>query len=134
MPRIASVTARSVVVPLDVPTSFSTRRVTDRHYTLVRVTDDEGVSGIGFCYAGSAGGALPALARRLEPSHAPLAAATTNARFVEFFPDDQVLNFRRLLDRQLEVRDGALVLHDGPGLGFDFDEDAVGRWVTADGG
>ena len=372
MARIVSVTARTVVVPLDVPTSFSTRRVTDRHYVLVRVTGDDGVSGIGFCYAGSAGGALPALAvrellapllvgqsatgveglwrsmydetllhgragsvmraisavdialwdrnaraaglplhallgavhedtvpayasggyyvdgkgpehlaeemrgylasgfravklkiGRLDPAedaerlaavreavgpdvlvmldannawrdlptalrsmalwepydpywieepfspddvdnharlaertpvlvatgeieagrwrfkqlldagaaailqtdaavcggisefrriaatadsfgvtlcphwfhdlHAPLAAATPNARFVEFFPDDQVLNFRRLLDRQLEVRDGALVLHDGPGLGFDFDEDAVGRWATDDG-
>ncbi len=64
MPRIASVQARSVVVPLDVPTSFSTRRVTDRHYTLVRVTGDDGVSGIGFCYTGSAGGGLPALAVR----------------------------------------------------------------------
>jgi L-alanine-DL-glutamate epimerase-like enolase superfamily enzyme len=41
MPRIASATARTVVVPLDVPTSFSTRRVTDRHYTLVRVTGDD---------------------------------------------------------------------------------------------
>ena len=30
--------------------------------------------------------------------HAPLVAATPNARYVEFFPDDQVLNFRRLVD------------------------------------
>ena len=58
-------------------------------------------------------------------AHAPLVAATPNARYVEFFPDDQVLNFRRLIDRQLEHRDGNLILHRTPGLGFGFDEKAV---------
>ncbi|WP_198969424.1 mandelate racemase/muconate lactonizing enzyme family protein [Xylophilus sp. ASV27] len=63
--------------------------------------------------------------------HAPLVAATPNARYVEFFRDDQVLNFRRLIDRQLDHRDGRVVLHQSPGLGFGFDEQAVrqyGRW------
>jgi len=68
--------------------------------------------------------------------HAPLVAATPNARYVEYFWDDQVLNFRRLLDRQLEHRQGRVILHQTPGLGFCFDEKAVamyGRWerVTA---
>jgi len=36
--------------------------------------------------------------------HAHLVASTPNARYVEFFPDDQVLNFRRLVDTQIEVR------------------------------
>lgn len=65
--------------------------------------------------------------------HAPLVAATQNARYVEYFWDDQVLNFRRLLDRQLEHRDGRVVLHQTPGLGFRFDEQQVakyGRWTT----
>ncbi|SMG44527.1 mandelate racemase/muconate lactonizing enzyme family protein [Paraburkholderia susongensis] len=65
--------------------------------------------------------------------HAPLAAATPNARYVEFFPDDQVLNFRRLLDRQLSLREGQVVLHPEPGLGFDFDDGQVakyGQWNT----
>jgi L-alanine-DL-glutamate epimerase-like enolase superfamily enzyme len=61
--------------------------------------------------------------------HAPLVAATPNARYVEFFPDDQVLNFRRLIDRQLEARNGDLILHQTPGLGFDFDEQAVKRYA-----
>lgn len=64
--------------------------------------------------------------------HAPLVAATPNARYVEFFPDDQVLNFRRLVDRQLSHRDGRVVLHQTPGLGFGFDEQQVakyGRWT-----
>ncbi len=37
--------------------------------------------------------------------HAPLVAATPNARYVEFFPDDQVLNFRRLIDKQLAFKE-----------------------------
>ena len=60
--------------------------------------------------------------------HAPLVAATPNARFVEFFLDDQVLNFRRLVDNQLGFRDGQVVLHQTPGLGFGFDEAAVSRY------
>jgi L-alanine-DL-glutamate epimerase-like enolase superfamily enzyme len=57
--------------------------------------------------------------------HVHLVAATRNARYVEFFPDASVLNFRRLVGRQLEARDGELVLPTEPGLGFDFDEAAV---------
>jgi L-alanine-DL-glutamate epimerase-like enolase superfamily enzyme len=61
--------------------------------------------------------------------HAPLVAATPNARYVEFFPDDQVLNFRRLIDDQLQHKDGKLILHQTPGLGFGFDEAAVKRYA-----
>ena len=57
--------------------------------------------------------------------HVHLVAADPNAQFVEYFPDDQVLNFWRLVDRQLEVRDGALVVPMEPGLGFNFDAQAV---------
>jgi L-alanine-DL-glutamate epimerase-like enolase superfamily enzyme len=65
--------------------------------------------------------------------HAQLVAATPNARYVEYFPDDQVLNFRRLVDRQLKVERGALVLPTSPGLGFGFDERAVSRYALKDG-
>jgi L-alanine-DL-glutamate epimerase-like enolase superfamily enzyme len=61
--------------------------------------------------------------------HAPLVAATPNARYVEFFIDDQVLNFRRLIDRQLRFKDGNLLLHKTPGLGFDFDDKAVKKYA-----
>lgn len=68
--------------------------------------------------------------------HAPLVAATPNARFVEFFTDDQVLNFRRLINNQLQLSDGRVVLRQSPGLGFEFDEQAVrrygGAWTTVD--
>ena len=65
--------------------------------------------------------------------HAPLVAATPNARYVEFFLDDQVLNFRRLIDRQLEHRHGRVILHQTPGLGFCFDEKSIqkyGKWSS----
>ena len=65
--------------------------------------------------------------------HAPLVAATPNARFVEFFPDDQVLNFRRLIDTQLTPHQGRLKLHQTPGLGFGFDAAAVHRYAGGDG-
>lgn len=61
--------------------------------------------------------------------HAPLVAATPNARYVEFFPDDQVLNFRRLIDNQLAHQDGYVMLRQAPGLGFGFDEAAVARYA-----
>ena len=61
--------------------------------------------------------------------HAHLVAATPNARYVEFFPDDQVLNFRRLIDTQLQHHEGNLLLPQTPGLGFDFDADAIKRYA-----
>jgi L-alanine-DL-glutamate epimerase-like enolase superfamily enzyme len=63
--------------------------------------------------------------------HAQLAAATPNARYVEYFPDDQVLNFRRLVDTQLEIRDGSIVLPRAAGLGFDFDGAMLERYALA---
>ncbi|WAH60785.1 mandelate racemase/muconate lactonizing enzyme family protein [Pseudomonas silvicola] len=60
--------------------------------------------------------------------HAPLVAATPNARYVEFFWDDQVLNFRKLLDKQLTQENGHIVLHQTPGLGFGFDAGALKRY------
>lgn len=61
--------------------------------------------------------------------HAHLVASAPNGQFVEFFPDDRVLNFRRLIDRQIEARDGRLVLPTAPGLGFGFDEGALERYA-----
>lgn len=61
--------------------------------------------------------------------HVHLVAAIPNCRYVEFFPDNQVLNFRRLVDRQLETRDGNVVLPGAPGLGFDFDPKAIQRYA-----
>ena len=69
MPRIESVLSCLVTIPLETPTSFSTRTVTERQYVLVRVRADDGVEGEGFCYAGNqAGGlALDAVRTMLAP-------------------------------------------------------------------
>lgn len=61
--------------------------------------------------------------------HIHLVASAPNARYVEYFADDQVLNFRRLIDRQLETRGGDLVLPMTPGLGFAFDAGAVAKYA-----
>ena len=61
--------------------------------------------------------------------HVHLVASAPNARYVEFFPDDQVLNFRKLINRQLQVKNGDLLLPQTPGLGFEFDERAVAKYA-----
>ena len=63
--------------------------------------------------------------------HVHLVAATPNARYVEFFPDDTVLNFRRLLDAQLVCESGTLRLPTRPGLGFDFDAGRLDEYAVA---
>jgi hypothetical protein len=50
--------------------------------------------------------------------HVHRVASTPNAQYVEIFADDQVLNFRKLVDTQLEARKGELVVPITPGLGF----------------
>jgi L-alanine-DL-glutamate epimerase-like enolase superfamily enzyme len=64
--------------------------------------------------------------------HVQLVAATPNARYVEFFPDDKVLNFRRLIDTQLQHEGGDLLLPQTPGLGLNFEEKTVKKY-TLDG-
>ncbi|HEY4541892.1 MAG TPA: mandelate racemase/muconate lactonizing enzyme family protein [Noviherbaspirillum sp.] len=62
--------------------------------------------------------------------HVHLVASTPNARYVEFFSDDQVLNFRRLVDTQLQFDNGNLIVPKTPGLGFGFDEKAVEKYAV----
>lgn len=58
--------------------------------------------------------------------HIHLIGSISNGQYVEYFPNDQVLNFRRIVSNQLEVVDGGrLKLPVGPGLGFDFKDDVV---------
>lgn len=64
--------------------------------------------------------------------HVHLVAASESGQFVEFFPDSSVLNFRKLLDRQLAHDGGRLILPNGPGLGFDFDEAAIEKYAIED--
>ena len=63
--------------------------------------------------------------------HVHLVSAASNGLFVEYFPDDTVFNFGWLVDHELEVRDGSLVLPDRSGVGVEFVEEAVGRYALA---
>ncbi|MCQ6258291.1 mandelate racemase/muconate lactonizing enzyme family protein [Pseudomonas sp. Q11] len=62
--------------------------------------------------------------------HVHLVATTPNAAFVEYFSDDQVLNFRRLVDTQLSFDNGNLVVPKGAGLGFGFDDKALDQYAV----
>ncbi|MFC3337947.1 mandelate racemase/muconate lactonizing enzyme family protein [Paracandidimonas soli] len=60
--------------------------------------------------------------------HIHLVASTPNSTYVEWMPDDHIVNFRRLIDKQLVAENGQLLLPKDPGLGFRFDEAAVERY------
>jgi L-alanine-DL-glutamate epimerase-like enolase superfamily enzyme len=62
--------------------------------------------------------------------HTHLVAATPNALYVEYFPDNQVLNFRQLLSKQVSVEKGRILLSKETGLGFDFDPSAVEKFAA----
>ncbi|HEY4006729.1 MAG TPA: aldehyde dehydrogenase family protein [Pseudonocardia sp.] len=53
---ITNIRARAVGIPVDKPTRMSNRDLSTRHYVLVEITDDEGNTGLGYTYAGTAGG------------------------------------------------------------------------------
>lgn len=61
--------------------------------------------------------------------HRHLVASSPNATYVEFFPDDQVHNFRNVIDTQTEVLNGRLLLPETPGLGFDLLPEAIERYA-----
>ncbi len=63
--------------------------------------------------------------------HVHLVAATPNASYAEWMPDDHIVNFRRLIDRQLVAEAGDLLLPTGPGLGFCFADEAITRYGVA---
>jgi L-alanine-DL-glutamate epimerase-like enolase superfamily enzyme len=66
--------------------------------------------------------------------HLHLAASVPNAPFVEVFTDDQIVNFRRLIDNQAIIEGGRVLLPDAPGLGFNYlaatvEQYAVQPWL-----
>ena len=60
--------------------------------------------------------------------HVHLVGATPNATYVEWMPDDHIVNFRRVIDRQLVADNGDLMLPRLPGLGFRFDDAAIEQY------
>jgi L-alanine-DL-glutamate epimerase-like enolase superfamily enzyme len=76
----------------------------------------------------AASASVPVMSHSFHDINAHLIASVPNGRFVEYFPDDTILPFRRILDTQLTARAGALVLPTTPGLGFGFDTAALDRY------
>lgn len=64
MAKVVSVQARTVHIPLAQATAFARRQVTARDYSLVKVRTDDGLEGIGHCYAGHSGGRVVTTAVR----------------------------------------------------------------------
>jgi len=60
--------------------------------------------------------------------HVQVVACAPNATYAEFMPDDHIVNFRRLIDRQIVADRGDLLLPTGPGMGFDFDAAAIEKY------
>jgi L-alanine-DL-glutamate epimerase-like enolase superfamily enzyme len=61
--------------------------------------------------------------------HAPLVSAFPSATYVEYFVGNGVHNFCDIIDNQLQVENGEIILHSRPGLGFDFDESALAKYL-----
>jgi L-alanine-DL-glutamate epimerase-like enolase superfamily enzyme len=55
---ITHLTAKAVAIPLKRKTWMSTRALTERQFLLVWLSDDDGVTGMGYSYAGTVGGQL----------------------------------------------------------------------------
>ena len=68
--RVTEVISTTVVIPLRNVTSFSTRTVSERHYSLVKIRTEEGTEGLGFCYCGNgAGWVVTTIVRDLLARH-----------------------------------------------------------------
>lgn len=62
--------------------------------------------------------------------HVHLVAHMPNCNYVEFMPGSDIVNFRDLIDRQLTLENGRLLLPQTPGIGFDFDAQAIDRYAV----
>ncbi|MDR2696145.1 MAG: mandelate racemase/muconate lactonizing enzyme family protein [Deltaproteobacteria bacterium] len=60
--------------------------------------------------------------------HVHLAASAPNATLVEWMPDAHIMNFCRLIDRQLQAENGDVLLPKEPGLAFSFSDEAISRY------
>jgi L-alanine-DL-glutamate epimerase-like enolase superfamily enzyme len=64
--------------------------------------------------------------------HVHLVAATPVARFVEYFPTYDILNFGLLIDNPVVAEGGSIRVPQEPGLGFQFKETAIEQFSLGD--
>ena len=58
--------------------------------------------------------------------HAQLLPSVSGGEFVEYFPDNSILNFNRLIKGdEMELKEGMVHLSAREGVGFEFDEQAI---------
>jgi L-alanine-DL-glutamate epimerase-like enolase superfamily enzyme len=69
-PRVVSVAAIPISIPLATPVRFSTREVASREYLLVYLEAEDGVRGVGYTYTGR--GAARAVSALIEDDIAPI--------------------------------------------------------------
>jgi L-alanine-DL-glutamate epimerase-like enolase superfamily enzyme len=62
--RIVDLQACTASIPLETPTTFATRVVAERHFTIVRLRREDGIEGLGYCYIGNKAGHLGTIAVR----------------------------------------------------------------------
>lgn len=107
---IKQVKATAVAVPVRVPTSIATRTITARAYLLVEVVAEDGVSGVGYAYVGTNGGAAAVAA--VSEILAPVVVGAGTESPVQLWPlqyQESLLSGRRgLVIRALSAIDLAL--------------------------
>ncbi|HEX2033037.1 MAG TPA: mandelate racemase/muconate lactonizing enzyme family protein [Chloroflexota bacterium] len=110
MPKIVDVRAVALAIPLDRPTRISTRTVTAREFVLVWVDGDDGVSGIGYTYAGTVGGRLvrDAVLQCLRPLLVGEAPELIERHWATMYQDSLLIGRRGALLRAISAVDIAL--------------------------
>ena len=108
--NVTEVLAASVVIPLHTPTSFSTRTITDRHYTLVKVRTDTRMEGLGFCYCGNRAGHIVTQAVRdlLAPIVVGRDAHQVEGAWDAMYRDGLLMGRRGAVIRAMSAIDTAL--------------------------
>ncbi len=104
--RITSVTARTVVVPLERPARISRRPLDRRHYTIVRVKGEDEQFGIGFCLAGAT--ATTALRQLIAPRVIGASIYESERLWSELYYDTILQGRRGAVLRALSIFDIAL--------------------------
>jgi L-alanine-DL-glutamate epimerase-like enolase superfamily enzyme len=110
MAKILSSLARTVHIPLRQTTAFARRAVKARDYSLVKVITDDGLEGIGHCYAGHSGGRVvtTAVKELLAPMLIGAEATSTELLWKEMYQEVLLHGRAGSVMRALSIIDTAL--------------------------
>jgi L-alanine-DL-glutamate epimerase-like enolase superfamily enzyme len=78
----------------------------------------------------AAGKDVPLYPHWMHHLHVSLAASIPNAVMVEFFPDSSVLNLGEVLQEPIRAQSGALPIPREPGIGVQFNDEALDRFAV----